>query len=775
MRVAFLVSMLLCSLAFCGEGGLLKVVSGGYQDGVPFDEAGKVRYAGEGGFGSVAFPWKERIVEFGLDKVQNIEKFALTLDKLNKTRPENKIDLENAVLFASDDGVSFSKVPAVISTEYKTENGVLFATVTLNGPFTGRYFRLASDWKNSFYVFRFNGLLRNLKVYGTGGDLRINAPCLVTGDVPLHFAGDISANASVRIMSGGSVLWKGKGADLATGKPLSVSCKSLRRGLQCLECVIEDDRGVAITRSVQFMYDPERILLDAEHNQDWEEKEYMTPGGTMRFLKAKKYGARLVFKVKMGGKYALYSTLRGKSSFNIIVGRTLHASTLQLEHPFDMTPTLAGENFEGLFELKDGAQIVIGAKTAGSEIGALSISPVSDEDFRMCFANMPPRPAAILHADGYSNFFAREETKETLEALAVQYKEANAFALDWCVGTSAVNFPSKVATMFGKQKNPNFWRNGDRLASERLEKLLRETGSDPVRILRNKTRELGLRYSVTVRANAWYTPNLNCLNAQHLIEHPEWMMCDSKGKRRNQPSYAYQGVRDFYLGIIKEIVEYEPDAITIEFLRHPPFFGYDEPLIEVYKAKYGTCTPKDFQNEKWLRLQAEVMTDYLRKVRAAIDAKNPKIALEINFDWKSYYKHGIDVENILKEGLVDMISPGIYHVGEQKYFPLEPFVKMAKASPRKVLIFPRIEATIYGGDATPDEEKGLIKIERKSLSHNQFAELMYDFGQEGADGLRPFNTGGAALAKLLANQVEIWRFNTYIRPLLQLRREIGEN
>ena len=447
---------------------------------------------------------------------------------------------------------------------------------------------------------------------------------------------------------------------------------------------------------------------------------------------------------------------------------------MQTEHVLDVTPTLAGENFEGLFELKEGAKIVVGAKTAGSEFGPLSISPVSDEEYNEYFAKAETKPAAILHADGYSNFFAKEVTKESLEALVTQYKEANAFALDWCVGTSAVNFPSKVATMFGKQKNPNFWRNGDRLASERLEKLLRETGSDPIRILRDKTRALNLRFSLTVRANAWYTANLNCLNAQHLIEHPEWMMCDSKGKRRNQPSYAYQGVRDFYLGIIKEIVEYEPDAITIEFLRHPPFFGYDAPLIEAYKAKYGSCTPKDFQNEKWLKLQAELMTAWLREIRRAIDLKNPRIALEINFDWKNYYRHGIDVENVLKEGLVDMISPGIYHIGEQKYFPLAPFVKMVKSSPRKVLVFPRIEATIYGGDATPDEEKGLVKIERKSLSHQQFAELMYDFGQEGADGLRPFNTGGAALAKLLANPVEIRRFNLYKRPLLQLRQNIGE-
>ena len=93
MRLLFVVLTLLSCVGLCGEMGL-KVTSGGYQDGVVFNEAAAARYLGEGGFGSVAFPWKDRIVEFGLDKKQQVEKIELTLDKLNKTRPENTIELE---------------------------------------------------------------------------------------------------------------------------------------------------------------------------------------------------------------------------------------------------------------------------------------------------------------------------------------------------------------------------------------------------------------------------------------------------------------------------------------------------------------------------------------------------------------------------------------------------------------------------------------------------------------------------------------------------------
>ena len=248
-------------------------------------------------------------------------------------------------------------------------------------------------------------------------------------------------------------------------------------------------------------------------------------------------------------------------------------------------------------------------------------------------------------------------------------------------------------------------------------------------------------------------------------------MMNVNGSRFQKPSYSYQGVRDFYLAVIKEIIEYRPDAITIEFLRHPPFFGFDEPLVNAYKEKYGQCSRKNFMDERWLRLQADVMTGWLRQVRKAIDDVDPNIALEINFDCDNYYKHGIDVENLLKEGLLDMISPGYYQIGTQKFFPLRPFVDMAKASPRKVLIFPRIEATIMGGDPTPEEEKGLVKIQRRSLSVNQFIELMHDFERDGADGLRPFNTGGVALAEALSNKTDMQIFYKYVRPLLPFRTE----
>ena len=246
-------------------------------------------------------------------------------------------------------------------------------------------------------------------------------------------------------------------------------------------------------------------------------------------------------------------------------------------------------------------------------------------------------------------------------------------------------------------------------------------------------------------------------------------MTQTNGKRYAKPSYAYPEVRKFYLDMVREIAAYKPDAIVIEFLRHPPFFMYDPPLVKEYTRRYGQCTPKNYLDENWQKMIREIMTHHLKDARKAIDEISPGTALEINFDDQDYMKHGIDLPAILKAGLVDVISPGIYHIGTAKTFPLAPFVAMIKESPRKVLLFPRVEGTIYGKDPTPEEEKGLVKIQRRSLSIPMFKGIFLDFLAQGADGIRPFNSGGVDLAKALSDRTALQRFAIFEMPLLDIR------
>jgi hypothetical protein len=219
-------------------------------------------------------------------------------------------------------------------------------------------------------------------------------------------------------------------------------------------------------------------------------------------------------------------------------------------------------------------------------------------------------------------------------------------------------------------------------------------------------------------------------------------MRNIKGISGIQLSYAYPKMRQYMVAMVKEIIEYNPDCIMLEFMRRPPFFGYDQPLIDLYIKRYGSFTPNDFGTDQRKILQNELMTSMIKEMRQAIDAKSPKIQLHVSFDFQDYKNLGVDVATWTRKGLIDALCPGRYVMNEKKLFDLAPFAAMVKNSPRKCILIPRVEATIVGKDSTRAEELGLEKPLRINLSSNQYRQIMSEFIKKGAVALRPLNGGG---------------------------------
>ncbi|MBO5721966.1 MAG: hypothetical protein J6S19_02520 [Lentisphaeria bacterium] len=176
-------------------------------------------------------------------------------------------------------------------------------------------------------------------------------------------------------------------------------------------------------------------------------------------------------------------------------------------------------------------------------------------------------------------------------------------------------------------------------------------------------------------------------------------------------------------------------------------------------------------NDRWLDMISDIMLEWLREVRTEIKKIHPAIELEINVDCEKSREHGIPVARILEAGLVEAISPGFYHVGPKKIFPLAPYREMIKKSPIPVKLYPRVETVIVGHDPTPEEEAGLVKRPvQVYCSYNQWKSIYYHFIMDGADGLRPFNTGGSGMADMLNDWAEVKRFVVFTEPLLDVRR-----
>lgn len=113
--------------------------------------------------------------------------------------------------------------------------------------------------------------------------------------------------------------------------------------------------------------------------------------------------------------------------------------------------------------------------------------------------------------------------------------------------------------------------------------------------------------------------------------------------------YAHPAVRDLAYAIVAEVAEnYDVDGIELDFWRHPVFFK---------RSAHGEdLRPEDLA----------LMTDVIRRIRFKLDevgrTRGKHLLLNIKYPDSVGYcrKIGLDIEQWLKEGLVDTLVPGGY-------------------------------------------------------------------------------------------------------------------
>ena len=729
---------------------------------------------------SLALPYNEQYMEFALANPETLSKIVLDADQLRKYDVKGD-EISRAIVYVSLDGKNYKAIDAKVncffytSTDY-AKRVTLWNRVTLSGDFYGKYFRILIPWDKSGYIYRVHFGPKKVKAFAAVNLKELTVPFSTDGKFNCSFVMNGNKNIDGKVVfkvKDGAVLAEKRLSEFSDGKVSVVPLvlKNVKPGIVDLEIIVYSNDGVSLLHRKEkiFYVENKQILKPAAVNCTV--KNVRAGALNLQFFNADAAGARVEYTVPVSGAYAVYAVVRGKSDFTFTApGFTKKNVILDMwAAKYDSNQWVSGENFVGIVDFKAGDKITFTAKKAGDQLGEVFIIPATAEQQKLFNEKTVPgsRKSIIVHGDGFSDFFYKEITEKMLHDRIRSMKAGNVIAYDWCIGTSATNYPSKIGTMFGKQRNLKWLRERDRLAAVRMEKLNQTAGKDSLQILREATAKYNVRYTITLRPNAFYGDDRD-KNAQYLMDHPEFFTTHSWAKK---PSYAYKEIRDFYLGLAKEIAAYKPDALVIDYLRHPIYFGFDKPLVEKFTKLYGSCTKDDYLSERWNKMTGEVMVEWLREVRNEIKKIHPAIQLEVHVDCEKAAEYGTPVERFLEEGLVDVISPGFYELGEQKVFPLAPYHAMIKKSPIPVKLYPRVETTIDGHDPTPEEEAGLVKRPLQVYcTDNQLKSIYYRFMMDGADGIRPFNAGGAGMAMMLNDWAEIKRFMAFTAPLLDMRR-----
>jgi hypothetical protein len=382
-----------------------------------------------------------------------------------------------------------------------------------------------------------------------------------------------------------------------------------------------------------------------------------------------------------------------------------------------------------------------------------------------------PPTRLILNDDGHGGFYGgRLNSPEALRQLPQRFRGTHLWIYQWGVmlGTK-VNYPSKVAELCGEGAPPEVLsqvRTGDRNLLALLTKL-RSEGVDTLQCVAQGCHEAGLLCYVTIRANPCYPMKAagwpdesmaRFYNCKFWWDHPEFRIVQKSGRQHVNLSYAFPEVREMKLSILREVLQRDVDGIDIDFLRHPPVLGYEEPLVKGFIAQYGV-DPKTLPDneERWLSFRCGVMTDFMREVRRAVNAaaneKKRSLGISARIDHGQYRQWGLDIETWMKEGLIDILCVGQHSLGGY-VFDLAPFVKMAQGT--GCLVFPSEEAITAGHDLTPQEEADAkagkpVPVKRGHLSVQDYCDRARNWYAQGAAGIHTFNEGNIEVFKVLGD------------------------
>ena len=370
----------------------------------------------------------------------------------------------------------------------------------------------------------------------------------------------------------------------------------------------------------------------------------------------------------------------------------------------------------------------------------------------------------IVNDDGFSAFFSgRYKTAADLRQQVASYADTSVAVFEWCITSgSRVNFPTPASELIGASVT-DFGRRGDQLAAETLRRLADE-GTDTLQVVAQACHANGILCYASMRMNGDYAATARDdylsrqFNSDFWRAHREFRVRGPKGEDRTKLSYAYPAVRDFKLAILRDAATRDIDGIHLDFLRHPPFFGFEEPMVKAFQQKHAV-DPRTLPvtDPRWAPIRAEFMTAFLRDTRQLLDAAGAKrgrrLGLAARVDWREYDVLGCDLKTWLKEGLLDYLVVAQRTLGGYE-FDLAPFVKLARESGTGCAVLFGEEGIISGHDLTAAEDK-LIKAgkmaapQRDSLSLEQYQTRATRWYAAGADGIHLFNENNRTVMKAL--------------------------
>jgi len=392
----------------------------------------------------------------------------------------------------------------------------------------------------------------------------------------------------------------------------------------------------------------------------------------------------------MGATWAGRPLLRVKLSGDpCFVRLETEADVRHLEEGFWKAADLTGQ------DLVIARQIVFGEpRPAG--LAYVRLVPLAEEEVRRYYDRSGTKRLIVMD-DGNGFFLSRTFSAQDIQQEIEPYRNTDVgkiFVEMW-EGDHA-QYPTKVGVLWG-DKTKDFPQPVYRYIAEGLRGMI-DRGIDPLQVALEYAHRIGLEFYAGMRFLFGMYPPAEVFEGPLFREHPELRCRDYDGAEVSHPSFAFPAVRDYVLSLLAETAAYDIEGLNLIFLRGQPFVLYEKPLVEGFHEETGidatTLAEKDARwqwyeqvamptfwygdrpamekvaeqrvtrvNElsepvqAWLRYRARAMTEFMRGLRSLLEriGKGQKISAVVFANEADNLFYGLDVEEWVKEGLVDII------------------------------------------------------------------------------------------------------------------------
>ena len=309
-------------------------------------------------------------------------------------------------------------------------------------------------------------------------------------------------------------------------------------------------------------------------------------------------------------------------------------------------------------------------------VAYVKLAPLGPEEVTALQAERARTEARTLTGsiDGISYYWGNEyrEPQHLLE-LVEPFRHSQVGKIIWAVNYGeTTNYPSKVGTLWEARKEPairqstNAYVKGEKVAGQSLTSYL-ERGIVPQEIVAPHVHGMGMQFDIMFRLGMGgfdvLPPRRGAKSRGFVASHPECRMALADGTLVEKASYAYPQVRAFMLSLIGEATErFDVDGVCLCFVRGPEFLGYDPPVLEAFRLRYGEdATAVGFDDPRMRSVRSEFMTRFVRDVRRVVSNVGRKKGKQLELSAWLYgsvsqnLDYGFDVVGWINGGLLDNV------------------------------------------------------------------------------------------------------------------------